>query len=167
MKVDLTYFSRMVSDGQHRPLRDDEVTALRGYRTTWRSAMVALLDAGMSYHELAGATVNELTEEGTLTRGPTLRQGAQELLKVHRHFMLLSGAGLADPLIPVSMRAMPIARRDAAIDLGIPSEAPQRARTDGAVDRWRRALGVSLVPLAGQRLPTSDTVKRRAKEAAR
>ncbi len=143
LKVDLDHFLRLVPHGEHRPLSQPELRALRAYRGTWRPAAVVLLDAGLSVDAVAALRVSEVNTEGDIA-GLPLSVPSQEVLRVHSTYLGLLGAQASDPLVPVDPRRISTARRDAAIDLGIPGDTPNRSREDKAHDRFRGLLGVSL-----------------------
>ena len=64
-----------------------------------------------------------------------------------------------EPLISSSARYIALAQRRASVDLNLPITPAREPNDTSRRMRWQTSLGVTLLPLTTQHLPTPDTIK--------
>lgn len=147
LKCDLDSMLTAATDGMHRPLKNTELLRLRGYRQTWRSAVWALRNAGLSITDMTELTV------GLDLAALNLTGTAAELVQAHLAFRRLEGGTSTDPFITLDANRYPEAIRSAAVELGLPL-APTNERRDATItSNWRAVSDISLMPLNPKALP--------------
>uniref|UniRef100_UPI002B273194 hypothetical protein n=1 Tax=Nocardioides sp. TaxID=35761 RepID=UPI002B273194 len=161
LKVNLGYFLKGIQDSEHRRLTPAEVRTLRAYRNPWRAAVVILRDADLSRDQVAALRINDVTDEGHLTTVDhlPLSDAARTYLRAQRILRTIQGAAGTDPFILGSSRAIGHAHRRAAVDLNLPSVQAHEASNVTGRERWNTNLGVALLPLVSQHLPSADDIK--------
>lgn len=164
LKVDTSSLLRGIQESEHRRLTPSEVRALRAYRTPWRSSANILRDADLTLNDIKAMTLANVNEAGTLdgvTHLP-LHDDARTYLRAQRRYRLDEGATPSDPFITQTARSVSQAFRRCGAELNLPSSANHEKATESRSDRWRKHLGVALLPLVTQHLPQPDPAKRAA-----
>ena len=161
LKVNLGYFLSGIRDSEHRRLTAREITALRAYRTPWRSAAVVLRDTDLTRDQIVSLTLRNVTDDGNLTgvdHQPLLPQ-ALLYLRAQRIYRSIEGASDDEPLISSSARYIALAQPRASVDLNLPITPAREPNDTSRRMRWQTSLGVTLLPLTTQHLPAPDTIK--------
>lgn len=161
LKVNLGYFLNGVRDSEHRRLTVTEVHALRAYRTPWRSSVVVLRDANLTRDQITQLTLANITADGDLigiTNDPLLPP-ARLYLRAQRLLRTIHGATDHDPFITEAPRYIAQAQRRAAVDLNLPLTPAREPADTSRRLRWQTNLGVSLLPLTSQHLPSPEAIK--------
>lgn len=142
LKCDIDSMLNGARDGLFRHLSDDELRRLRGYRQTWRSAVWALRNSGLSVTDMSG-----LTLESDIT-GLGLPRAATELVQAHLAYRRLRGATATDPLFTDAPRYLSEAVRVAAVELGLPLAPTSERRNATIASNWHALSGINLIPLS-------------------
>jgi hypothetical protein len=160
-KVNLGYFLTGIQDSEHRRLTPAEVRALRAYRTPWRSCVVALRDANLSRDAITALRFGNVTEDGDLTGVShlSLSDDARLYLRAQRILRTIHGAAQDDAFINEAKRYIGQVQRRAAVDLNLPLVPAREPSNNTRSHRWTTALGVALLPLVSQHLPSPDVIK--------
>lgn len=161
LKVNLGYFLKGIQDAEHRRLTPAEIRSLRGYRNPWQSTVVVLRDADLSRDDITALRLTNVTDDGDLAGVDhlTLSPDARVYLRAQRILRTIQGAGGDDPFITAPNRSIGQAQRRASVELNLPLvQAREPSDTTGR-DRWNTSLGVALLPLVSQHLPSADDIK--------
>lgn len=164
LKVDIPSLLRGVHDAEHRRLTPAEVRALRAYRTPWRSSAVVLRDADLTTAQVNALTISNVTEDGGITgiSHLPLHDDARTFLRAQRRYRLDLGATPEDPFITEVARHVSQAMRRCGAELNLPSASNHEKAAQTRSNRWQKAMGVSLLPLVTQHLPSPDQIKKAA-----
>lgn len=164
LKVDISSLLRGVHDAEHRRLTPSEVRALRAYRTPWRSSAIILRDADLTLNEIRTLTVANILPSGHLDGMPhlPLHDDARTFLRAQRRYRLDLGGAQQQAFITEGARSLNQAFRRCGTELNLPSAANHEKATEARSDRWRKNLGVAILPLVGQHLPPANRIKKAA-----
>jgi hypothetical protein len=165
LKVDIDTLLNTVRSNRHRRFTPAEVRELRAYRTPWRSAAAVLRDADLSLDEIRALTLRQVDPDGTITTFPhllPLHADATIYLQAQRRYRLSLGASLDEPLIENVAPHIKRALRLTGSELGLPAPGAHERNIERNSDRLQSALGVSLLPLVGLRLPSPTDIKKAA-----
>jgi hypothetical protein len=161
LKVNLGYFLKGIQDAEHRRLTAAEIRSLRAYRNPWQSAAVVLRDADLSRDHITALRISNVTDDGHLAGVDhlPLSDDARVYLRAQRILRTIQGAAGDDPFITAPNRSIGQAQRRASVELNLPLvQAREPSDTTGR-DRWKTSLGVTLLPLVTQHLPSADDIK--------
>ena len=161
LKVDLTAFIRDVPDGLHRRLTPAELISLRAYRTSWRSCVIVLRDANFSRSDIKALRMDQVMTNGQIVQAHIgqVSEAAKVYLKAQRLTRISEGASDVSPFIPNVVTSIALAQRQAGLELGLPCARTQEPYLSRAADRWRRHLGVTMLPLDAMTLPSAEQIR--------
>lgn len=162
LKVNLGYFLKGIQDAEHRRLTSAEIRSLRAYRNPWQSAVVALRDANLTRDDITALRICNVTDDGDLVGidHEPLADDARVYLRAHRILRTIQGAAGEDLFITVPNRSIGQAQRRASVELNLPLVQAREPSDITGRDRWNTSLGVTLLPLVTQHLPSADDIKK-------
>lgn len=157
LKVYVDTLLHGVAAAEHRRMTPAEVRSLRAYRTCWRSSAAVLYDANLSKQDIHALRIDQISDDGTpsVPHSPMLPD-ALLYLNAQRTYRLHTGADPSDPLIAESRAHVTYALRRIGAELNLPASTNHVPAEAKKAERWQDRLGVALLPLVGNSLPTND-----------
>ncbi|MBR7744350.1 hypothetical protein KC207_13735 [Phycicoccus sp. BSK3Z-2] len=132
----------------HRQLTPAEIRSLRAYRTPWRSAAVALCDAGLTTNDIATLRLHDVDPTGNVAGlGSPLSDDARVFMRAQRFARQTQTAADDDLFITAGAAPLRAELRHAGRELLIPVVTAQAKFNDSRKDTWRKTIGVRLSPL--------------------
>jgi hypothetical protein len=149
VKIDLPRL--LHSEERPRITTAEADAALAAYRQPHRAITVALTRAGRDLTDITAVRLRDAADDGTSVKvageGIAVGPHTARAVRAQRQLRVAVGAGLDDPLLPYSSKALAKALTEAATDLGIHVHGRRAERTRDHTEGALRALGVTVEAL--------------------